>query len=81
MLRQPFLLHGHGVGCHSLSGKIKFVDKLWDSLYFIAFLRTGLCCQRYACVERVSRHDIQISSVRQNRAPLGLAVNTDYLPP
>ncbi len=68
-------------GCHNLSGNIEFVDKLWDCLYFIVFLPTGLCSQRYACVERVSRHDIRISPVRQNCAPLGLAVNTDYLPP
>ena len=74
------LLHGHGVGCHNLSGKTEFVNKLWDSLYLIAFLRTSLCSQRYACVERVSRHDIRISPVLQNRATLGVAVNTDYLP-
>ncbi len=42
---------------------------------FHYFSLTGLCSQRYACVERVSRHDIRFA--RSPELCLGLAVNTD----
>ena len=51
---------------------IEFADKLW--IAFISLLFRDSPVASVMPAERVSRHDIRISPVRQNCAPLGLAV-------